>query len=86
MLREREIRVWPRWSTLSKKLGVDPAFLVSNTFSDKQLIVIKKLLDFIGLLSQIPPEKHQEFAEHFLQLIHILDKGEATHESQGVQR
>ena len=65
----------PRMDTLehlSKKLGVDPSLLISDSFTINQLMVMNKLLELLGYVQKIPPEYQEEFCSLCVRIIQIL--------------
>lgn len=58
---------------LAEKLGIDVSFLVSGVFSDNQLRIVLRLLDTMGLLFRLSPEKRVQFANLLLEMIRLWD-------------
>jgi len=58
---------------LAEKLGVDVSFLISGVFSDNQLQIVLRLLDAMGLLFVLSPEKRIQFAHLMLEMIQLWD-------------
>ena len=61
---------------LARRLEVDPALLVSGTFTDRQLEVLLSLLDSLGLLSELEPAERRRFAGLLLEMVGLWKEGE----------
>lgn len=61
---------------LANKLGVDPVFLVSNSFDSSQLKTVLALLDTIEIASNLPAPKRQRFAELLLEIVSLWEEDE----------
>ena len=64
----------PRITTvehLAEKLGIDPVFLVSDSFNISQLEVLLLLFDTIQIVSDLPAPKRRRFAELLLEILSL---------------
>ena len=61
---------------LARRLEVDPALLVSGTFTDRQLEVLLSLLDSLDLLSGLVPAERRRFAGLLLEMVGLWKEGE----------
>ena len=60
---------------LAQKLGVDPSFLISGTFSSDQIGILLRLLEMLKLLSTLSPEQRARFVQLLLEMISLWNEG-----------
>lgn len=63
---------------LANKLGVTPSLLVSGCFANEQLEVLMKLLDVLGIISELDYDKRIKFSQLLLDMVLLWNEGDSN--------
>ena len=63
---------------ISEKFGVDPFFFILGDYSKLQGVALKRLMEYINLLSMVPAENREEFIDRSIQLLDLLKSAESS--------